>query len=53
MAVGNRSSVGAKHINVNKLRYFSEPPILPSLKSGAGTLGKVAVIVDRDLGEGS
>ena len=83
---------GAKHINVNILRYFSEPAILTgeakaflhrgmtsamewavqglvvphigktidstveaintglqSLKSGGGTLGKVAVIVDRDL----
>jgi NADPH:quinone reductase-like Zn-dependent oxidoreductase len=87
---------GAKHINVNILRYFSEPAILDdqakaflqrgmtlamewamqglvmpyigrtidstveainaglqSLKSGTGTLGKVAVIVDRDLAEGS
>jgi len=26
---------------------------LQSLKSGSGTLGKVAVIVDRDLAEGS
>jgi NADPH:quinone reductase-like Zn-dependent oxidoreductase len=87
---------GAKHINVNLLRYFSEPATLDdkaktflqrgmtlamewavqglvvphvgrtidstveainaglrSLKAGAGTLGKVAVIVDRDLVEGS
>src|SRR5258708_4153644 len=87
---------GAKHINVNILRYFSEPAtlddeaktflqrgmtlameravqglvvphvgrtivstveainaVLQSLKSGTGTLGKVAVIVDRDLVEGS
>lgn len=87
---------GAKHINVNILRYFSEPAILndeakaflkrgmtsamewavrglvvphvgrtivsnveaindglQSLKSGRGTLGKVAVIVDRDLAEGN
>jgi NADPH:quinone reductase-like Zn-dependent oxidoreductase len=83
---------GAKHININILRYFSEPATLndeakaflkhgmtlamewagrglvvphvgktidstveainaglQSLKAGAGTLGKVAVIVDRDL----
>jgi NADPH:quinone reductase-like Zn-dependent oxidoreductase len=83
---------GAEHINVNILRYFSEPATLDdkaktflqrgmtlamewavqglvvphvsrtidstveainaglqSLKSGTGTLGKVAVIVDRDL----
>ena len=83
---------GAKHINVNILRYFSEPATLDdearaflhrgmtlatewavqglvvphlgriidstveainaglqSLKSGSGTLGKVVVIVDRDL----
>jgi NADPH:quinone reductase-like Zn-dependent oxidoreductase len=83
---------GAKHINVNILRYFSDPAILDdkakaflqrgmtlamewavqglaaphiartidstvetinaglqSLKSGGGTLGKVAVIVDRNL----
>jgi NADPH:quinone reductase-like Zn-dependent oxidoreductase len=83
---------GAQHINVNILRYFSEPAILDdkaknflqrgmtlamawavqglvvphigrtidssveaintgllSLKAGGGTLGKVAVIVDRDL----
>ena len=83
---------GAKHINVNLLRYFSEPAILDdeakaflkrgmtlamewakqglvvphvgktidstveainlglqSLKSGAATLGKVAVIVDRSV----
>lgn len=87
---------GAKHINVNILRYFSEPAILndeakaflkrgmasamewavrglvvphigktidstvetinaglQSLKSGRSTLGKIAVIVDRDLAEGS
>lgn len=87
---------GAKHINVNILRYFSEPEILDdkakaflqlgmslsmkwaeqgavvphigrtidssvdgineglqSLKTGGGTLGKIAVIVDRDLREGS
>ena len=87
---------GAKHVNVNLLRYFSEPATLDdqaktflqrgmtlamewavqglviphvgrtidstvealnaglqSLKAGAGTLGKVAVIVDRDLVEGS
>ena len=87
---------GAKHINVNILRYFSEPATLDdeaktflqrgmtlamewaaqglvvphvgrtidstveainaglrSLKAGTGTLGKVAVIVDRDLVEGS
>src|SRR5437879_4594854 len=87
---------GAKHIDVNILRYFSEPATLDdeaktflqrgmtlamewaaqglvvphvgrtigstveainaglrSLKSGSGTLGKVAVIVDRDLVEGS
>jgi NADPH:quinone reductase-like Zn-dependent oxidoreductase len=86
---------GAKHINVNLLRYFSEPATLDdeakaflkrgmnlamewaaqglvvphvgrtidstveaindglqSLKSGAGTLGKVAVIVDRDVAIG-
>jgi NADPH:quinone reductase-like Zn-dependent oxidoreductase len=86
----------AKHINVNLLRYFSEPATLDgeakaflqhgmtlamewavqglvmphiggtidstveainaglrSLKAGTGTLGKVAVIVDRDLVEGS
>src|SRR5437899_4485290 len=86
----------AKHINVNILRYFSEPATLDdeaktflqrgmtlamewavqglvvphigrtidstveainaglrSLKAGTGTLGKVAVIVDRDLVEGS
>ena len=85
---------GAKHINVNLLRYFSEPATLDdeakafllrgmtlavqwaekglvvphigrkidstveainaglqSLKSGSGTLGKVAVIVGRDLVE--
>jgi NADPH:quinone reductase-like Zn-dependent oxidoreductase len=85
---------GAKHINVNILRYFSEPATLDdkaktflqrgmtlamewavqgsvvphvgrtvestveainaglqSLKAGTGTLGKVAVIVDRDLAE--
>jgi NADPH:quinone reductase-like Zn-dependent oxidoreductase len=83
---------GAKHVNVNILRYFSEPATLDdeakallqrgmtlamewavqglvvphvgrtidstveainaglqSLKSGRGTLGKLAVIVDRDL----
>ena len=83
---------GAKHVNVNLLRYFSEPATLDSeaqaflqrgmalamewatqglvvphvsqtidgtveainaglqsLKAGHGTLGKVAVIVDRDL----
>jgi len=87
---------GAKHINVNILRYFSEPATLndeaktflqrgmtlamewavqglvvphvgrtidstveaintglQSLKAGTGALGKVAVIVDRDLVEGS
>ena len=83
---------GAKHINVNLLRYFSEPATLDdeakaflqrgmtlamawavlglvvphidstvkainaglqSLKAGTGTLGKVAVIVDRELVEGS
>jgi hypothetical protein len=87
---------GAKHINVNILRYFSEPATLDdeakaflhhgmtlamewavqglvvprvartidssvetinaglrSLKAGTGSLGKVAVIVDRDLVEGS
>jgi NADPH:quinone reductase-like Zn-dependent oxidoreductase len=87
---------GAKHINVNVLRYFSEPATLDdeakaflhrgmtlamewavqglvvphvartidstveainaglrSLKAGTGTLGKVAVIVDRDLVQGS
>src|SRR5258708_1986709 len=87
---------GAKHININILRYFSEPATLDdeakaflqrgmtlamewavqglviphvgrtidstveainaglrSLKAGTGTLGKVAVIVDRDLVEGS
>ena len=87
---------GAKHINVNILRYFSEPATLNeearvflhrgmtlamewavqrlvvphvasaidstveaintglrSLKAGTGSLGKVAVIVDRDLLEGS
>jgi NADPH:quinone reductase-like Zn-dependent oxidoreductase len=87
---------GARHVNVNLLRYFSEPATLDgeaeaflqrglalamdwavqglvmphiartidstveainaglqSLKSGAGTLGKVAVIVDRDLAEAS
>ena len=86
---------GARHVNVNLLRYFSEPATLDdeakaflqrglalamewavqglvvphvvrtidstveainaglqSLKSGSGTLGKVAVIVDRDLAEG-
>jgi len=85
---------GARHVNVNLLRYFSEPATLDaeakaflqrglalamdwavqalvmphiartidstveainaglqSLKSGSGTLGKVAVIVDRDLAE--
>ena len=83
---------GAKHVNVNLLRYFSEPATLDSkaqaflqsgmalamewaaqglvvphvsqtidstveainaglqsLKAGRGILGKVAVIVDRDL----
>jgi hypothetical protein len=83
---------GAKHVNINLLRYFSEPATLDSkrktflergmalamewarhrlvvshisqtidstveainaglqsLKAGRGTLGKVAVIVDRDL----
>jgi hypothetical protein len=83
---------GAKHVNVNLLRYFSQPATLDnearaflhrgmalamewaaqglvvphigqtidstveaindglqSLKTGHGTLGKVAVIVDRDL----
>jgi NADPH:quinone reductase-like Zn-dependent oxidoreductase len=87
---------GAKHINVNILRYFYEPAILDheakaflkrgmtlamewavqglvvphigrtidstveaintglqSLKSGSGTLGKVAVIADRDVAEAS
>jgi len=87
---------GAKHMNVNMLRYFYEPAILDheakaflkrgmtlamewavqglvvphigrtidstveaintglqSLKSGSGTLGKVAVIVDRDVAEAS
>ena len=87
---------GAKPVNVNLLRYFSEPAtlgdqaktflqrgmtlamewavqglVIPyvgrtidstveainaglrSLKAGAGTLGKVAVIVDRDLVKGS
>ena len=87
---------GARNVNVNLLRYFSEPATLndeaktflqrgmtlamewavqglvvphvartivstveainaglQSLKSGSGTLGKVAVIVDRDLVEGS
>jgi threonine dehydrogenase-like Zn-dependent dehydrogenase len=87
---------GARHVNVNLLRYFSEPATLDGeakaflqrglvlamdwavqglvmphiartidstveainaglqwLKSGAGTLGKVAVIVDRDLAEAS
>ena len=87
---------GARHVNVNLLRYFSEPATLDdeakaflqrglalamewavqglvmphigrtidstveainaglqSLKAGTGTLGKVAVIVDRDLVEGS
>jgi threonine dehydrogenase-like Zn-dependent dehydrogenase len=87
---------GASHVNVNLLRYFSEPATLDdeakaflqrglvlamewavqglvvphvgrtivstvqainaglqSLKSGSGTLGKVAVIVDRALAEGS
>jgi hypothetical protein len=87
---------GAKHVNVNLLRYFSEPDtldgkakdLLPrgmalamewavqgtlvphigrtigssveainaglqSLKEGGRTLGKVAVIVDRDLPEGT
>jgi NADPH:quinone reductase-like Zn-dependent oxidoreductase len=87
---------GAKHINVNLLRYFSEPATLDdkakaflqhgmtlamewavqglvvphvartidstvetinaglrSLKAGTGSLGKVAVIVDRDLVEES
>ena len=86
---------GAKHVNVNLLRYFSEPATLDSeaeaflqngmalamqwatqglvvphvgqtidstveainaglqsLKRGGGTLGKVAVIVDRDLAAG-
>jgi NADPH:quinone reductase-like Zn-dependent oxidoreductase len=86
---------GAKHVNVNLLRYFSEPATLDSkaqtflqrgmalamgwatqglvvphishtidgtveainaglqsLKSGHGALGKVAVIVDRDLAAG-
>ena len=86
----------AKHINVNILRYFSEPATLDdeakaflqrgmtlamewavqglvvphigrtidstveainaglqSLKAGTGTLGKVAVIVNRELVEGS
>jgi NADPH:quinone reductase-like Zn-dependent oxidoreductase len=87
---------GARHINVNILRYFSEPAVLDdeakaflkhgmalamewavqglvvpqvgrtidstveaindglqSLKSGRNTLGKIAVVVDRDLAEGS
>ena len=87
---------GARHINVNILRYFSEPATLDdeakaflqrgmalamewaaqglvvphigriidstveainaglqSLKAGTGRLGKVAVIVDRELVEGS
>ena len=87
---------GAKHININLLRYFSEPATLDdqaktflqrgmtlamewavqglviphvgrtidstveainaglrSLKAGTGTPGKMAVIVDRDLVEGS
>jgi threonine dehydrogenase-like Zn-dependent dehydrogenase len=87
---------GARHINVNLLRYFSEPATLDdeakaflhngmtlamqwavqslvvphigktiessveainaglqSLKSGGGTLGKVAVVVDRQLENGS
>jgi NADPH:quinone reductase-like Zn-dependent oxidoreductase len=87
---------GARRVNVNLLRYFSEPATLDgearaflqrglalamdwaeqglviphigrtidstveainaglqSLKSGSGTLGKVAVIVDRDLAEAS
>ena len=87
---------GARHVNVNLLRYFSEPATLDdeakaflqrglalamewavqglvvphvvrtidstveainaglqSLKAGTGSLGKVAVIVDRDLVEGS
>jgi len=87
---------GARHINVNLLRYFSEPATLDreakdflhsglvlamdwavkglvvphvgatidstveainaglhSLKAGGGTLGKVSVIVDRDLAERS
>jgi hypothetical protein len=86
---------GAKHVNVNLLRYFSEPATLDSeargllqrgmalamewaeqgivvphisqtidstveaintglqsLKAGHGTVGKVAVIVDRDLAGG-
>jgi NADPH:quinone reductase-like Zn-dependent oxidoreductase len=86
---------GAKHVNVNLLRYFSEPATLDSeaqaflqrgmalamewatqglvvphvsqtidgtveainaglqsLKAGHGTVGKVAVIVDRDLAAG-
>jgi hypothetical protein len=86
---------GAKHVNVNLLRYFSEPATLDSearaflqrgmalamewavqglvvphigqtidstveainaglqaLKAGHGVLGKVAVIVDRDLARG-
>jgi NADPH:quinone reductase-like Zn-dependent oxidoreductase len=86
---------GARHVNVNLLRYFSEPATLDSeaqaflqngmalamqwatqglvvphvgqtidstveainaglqsLKAGGGTLGKVAVIVDRDLAAG-
>jgi hypothetical protein len=90
------SERGARHINVNILRYFSEPAILDdkakaflqrgmtlamesavqglvvphigktiestvnvinaglqSLKSGRGVLGKVAVIVDRNLATGS
>ena len=87
---------GARHINVNILRYFSDPALLDdtakaflqrgmtlameyavqglvvphigriidstvdainaglqSLKSGRGTVGKVAVIVDRNLEAGS
>jgi hypothetical protein len=87
---------GARHINVNILRYFSDPAILDdtakaflqrgmtlamesavqgqvvphigraidstveainaglqSLKSGRSTLGKVAVVVDHDLGAGT
>lgn len=87
---------GARHVNVNLLRYFSEPDTLDgkakdflqrgmalamewvvqgtlvphigqtisstveaintglqSLKEGGRTLGKVAVIVDRDLAEGT
>ena len=85
---------GAKHVNINLLRYFSEPATLDSkaktflergmalamdwakqglvvphisqtidstaeainaglqsLKAGRGTVGKVAVIVDRNLAE--